>query len=147
MATEGSGLHDHLGYWLRRLSDQVHTSFERRLAAHDVTVAQWNVLVTIYHDEARTTSDVARYVSIDIAAVSRVVDRLVAKGLVVRVPDPMSRRRQVLVLTQRASTLVPILIAEADGNEEEFFGDLPATQRSSLSAQLAALMKHDAPKE
>lgn len=147
MATEGSGLHDHLGYWLRRLSDQVHTSFERRLAAHDVTVAQWNVLVTIYHDEARTTSDVARYVSIDIAAVSRVVDRLVAKGLVVRVPDPMSRRRQVLVLTQRASTLVPILIAEADGNEEEFFGELPATQRSSLSAQLAALMKHDAPKE
>jgi hypothetical protein len=34
------GLHDHVGYWLRRLSDEVHTSFERQIAARGVTVAQ-----------------------------------------------------------------------------------------------------------
>ncbi|HLH82755.1 MAG TPA: hypothetical protein VKV38_05780 [Trebonia sp.] len=38
-----SGPRDRAGYWLRRLSDEVHASFERQIAARGVTVAQGNV--------------------------------------------------------------------------------------------------------
>jgi DNA-binding MarR family transcriptional regulator len=44
-----------------------------------VTVAQWNVLVTVYHGHA-TTTEVARYIAIDPGAVSRLVDRLPARA-------------------------------------------------------------------
>src|SRR5208282_315539 len=107
MVVVESGLRDHVGYWLRRLSDEVHASFERQLVARDVTVAQWNVLVTVYHDRATTTTEVARYIGIDPGAVSRLVDRLAAKGLMTRSADPASRRRVQLSLTHTGRALVP----------------------------------------
>lgn len=135
-----SGLRDHVGYWLRRLSDEVHGRFERQLAGHGVTVAQWNVLVSVYHGDAATTSEVARHVAIDAGAVSRLVDRLVEKGLMARAPDPTSRRRVQLMLTAEGRELVPSLIRLADENDALFFGGLPPAERVGLMELLQRLM-------
>jgi len=139
MSRPASGLRDHVGYWLRRLSDEVHLSFERKLATHGVTVAQWNVLVTLYRDEGTTVAEVARFIETDAAAVSRLVDRLVEKGLVNRSADPASRRRVLLTLTQPASQLVPVLAGLADQNDAEFFRTLSATKRAELAGLLQRL--------
>jgi DNA-binding MarR family transcriptional regulator len=135
-----SGLHDHLGYWLRRLSDEVHASFERQLAGRDVTVAQWNVLVTVYHGHATTTTAVARFVGIDPGAVSRLVDRLAAKGLMTRLADPASRRRVQLSLTEAGRALVPDLIRIADQNDKAFFEAVQPAQRAALMRLLQRLV-------
>ena len=135
-----SGLRDHVGYWLRLLSDEVHASFERQLDARGVTVAQWNVLVTVYHSQATTTTEVARYIGIDPGAVSRLVDRLADKGLIARLADPASRRRIQLSLTEAGRALVPDLIRIADANDEAFFGALPAGERVALTRLLQNLL-------
>jgi DNA-binding MarR family transcriptional regulator len=140
MSRSASGLYDHVGYWLRRLSDEVHLSFERRLAAYGVTVAQWNVLVTLYRGEGETVSEVARFIEADAAAVSRLVDRLAEKGLVARSADPASRRRVLLALTPAAAGLVPALVELADQNDAAFFGMLPAAQRAELAGLLQRLL-------
>lgn len=141
MVKQELGIRDHVGYWLRRLSDEVHTSFERRLAEHDVTAAQWNVLVTLHSGEARTASEVARYIEIDQGAISRLIDRLAEKGLVVRQPDPTSRRRQLIVLTAEATNLVPELTAAADQNDHRYFGGMSKHDRVALSDLLKSLLK------
>jgi MarR family transcriptional regulator, organic hydroperoxide resistance regulator len=135
-----SGLRDHIGYWLRRLSEEVHGSFERQLEARGMTVAQWNVLVTVYHGHATTTTEVARYIAIDPGAVSRLVDRLAGKGLVTRSADPASRRRLQLSLTEAGRALAPELIRIADANDEAFFGALPADERAALMRLLQDLL-------
>jgi DNA-binding MarR family transcriptional regulator len=135
-----NGLHDHVGYWLRRLSDEVHTSFERQIAARGVTVAQWNVLVTVYHGQATTTAGVALFIGIDPGAVSRLVDRLADKGLITRSPDPQSRRRLQLSLTEAGRALVPDLIRIADQNDEAFFGALPPGEQAALLRLLKQLL-------
>lgn len=135
-----SRLTDHVGYWLRRLSDEVHHSFERQLAGHGVTVAQWNVLVTVYHDQAPTTTEVARLVGIDAGAVSRLVDRLAVKGLMFRCPDPVSRRSLRLSLTDAGRALVPALIQVADDNDAAYFGLLPPGERDALIGLLRRLL-------
>jgi DNA-binding MarR family transcriptional regulator len=140
MSTSVSGLHDHVGYWLRRLSDEVHLSFERKLAAHGVTVAQWHVLVTLHRSEGETVAEVARFIETDAAAVSRLVDRLVEKGLVARSADPASRRRVLLALTPAAAGLVPALVELADQNDAAFFGTLPPAQRAELAGLLQRLL-------
>jgi MarR family transcriptional regulator, organic hydroperoxide resistance regulator len=134
-----STLTDHVGYWLRRLSDEVHQSFERKLAARDVTVAQWNVLITVYHRDATTATGVARLIGIDPGAVSRLVDRLAGKGLMTRHADPASRRTIQLALTPAGRTLVPDLIAIADANDAAYFGALPDAERAALIGQLRRL--------
>ncbi len=140
VVTSTNGLRDHLGYWLRRLSDEVHGRFERELAGHDVTVAQWTVLITVHHGDASTTREVARYIDIDAGAVSRLVDRLVAKGLMTREPDPTSRRSLLLVLTPAGRDLVPRLVEIADRNESHFFGALDPTQRDRLQSWIRELV-------
>ena len=143
MSGSASGLHDHVGYWLRRLSDEVHLSFERKLAAHGVTVAQWNVLVTLFRGEGETVAEVARFIETDAAAVSRLLDRLAEKGLVARSADAASRRRVLLALTPRGAGLVPMLVELADQNEEAFFGTLPLAQRAELAGLIQRLLSED----
>ena len=46
-----SNLEKHLGYWLRCLSNFVSGGFAGKLAARDVSVAQWVVLRTLYDTE------------------------------------------------------------------------------------------------
>lgn len=140
MSHSDSGLCDHIGYWLRRLSDEVHVGFERKLANRGVTVAQWNVLVTLYRGEAETVGGIAGFIETDIAAASRLVDRLVDKGLVVRQVDPTSRRRVPLALTPAARKLVPVLVDLADENDAAYFGSLSPDQRDQLVALLQSLL-------
>ncbi len=135
-----SRLTDHAGYWLRRLSDEVHHSFERQLARHGVTVAQWNVLVAVYHGQATTTAEASRLIGIDAGAVSRLVDRLAAKGLMTRHADPASRRSLRLSLTEAGRALVPALIQIADGNDAAYFGMLPPGERDALIRLLRRLL-------
>ncbi|GAA0664818.1 MarR family transcriptional regulator [Kitasatospora atroaurantiaca] len=138
-----SGLRDHLGYWLRRLSDEVHGRFEKELARHDVTVSQWAVLVTVHRGDAVTTREVARFIDIDPGAVSRLVDRLAAKGLITREPDPASRRSLRLTLTETGRELVPRLAEIADRNDAYFFGALEPGTRAQLEARIRQLLAED----
>ncbi|QHA02621.1 MarR family transcriptional regulator [Streptomyces broussonetiae] len=134
-----SGLHDHLGYWLRRLSDEVHSRFEAELARHDVTVSQWGVMISVFHGHD-TTKAVAAHMDIDPGAVSRLVDRLAAKSLIRREPDPASRRTVRLVLTGQGQALVPELAELADRNDNHYFGSLDAGQRRQLEQWIRRLV-------
>lgn len=135
-----SSLRDHLGYWLRRLSDEVHGRFEKQLAEHGVTVSQWAVLITVYRGDATTTREVARYLDIDVGAVSRLVDRLVAKGLMSRESDPNSRRILRLTLTDAGLDLTPRLAEIADRNDAHFFAHLDPTRRLQLEDWIRRLV-------
>lgn len=135
-----SGLRDHAGYWLRRLADAVHVAFERKLAAHDVTVAQWTVLVAVFKGDATTPLEAATYIGIDRGATTRLVDRLVAKGLIARAADPVDRRSVRLTLTDAGRELVPRLAALADENDAAYFNRLPAGEYDQFTETLTRLL-------
>jgi hypothetical protein len=52
-----SGLQDHLGYWLRYVSNQVSHGFSLKLAAREVTVAEWVMLRELYDQDAMAPSE------------------------------------------------------------------------------------------
>lgn len=135
-----NGLYDHTGYWLRRLSNLIHQTFEHVLAEHDVTVAQWNVLVAIHHGDAITPFDLARFIDIDTGAVTRLVDRLVEKRLLKRLPDPTDRRSVRLQLTSKGYELVPKLVQIADENDKRFFGSLTSAEHQQLKELISMLL-------
>lgn len=66
-----------------------------------VTVAGWKVLSIIGTYEPIHPGGVASRASMDLDKISRAVDRLVTKGLVVRTTDTQDRRRVVLTLSAR----------------------------------------------
>ena len=59
MSTKTSSLEDHLGYWLRLLSNEVSARFAGKLESYGVTVAQWVVLRILFDQKNATIVEVA----------------------------------------------------------------------------------------
>jgi DNA-binding MarR family transcriptional regulator len=136
MSPTVSDLTDHLGYWLRLVSNNVSFSFTRKLATKGVTVAEWAMMRVLYGEEPVAPSSLAERMGQTRGAVSKLADRLVAKGLVARERGLLDRRTQILRLTARGEVLVPGLAAAADENDREWFGGLSDSERHALERLL-----------
>ncbi len=125
-------LTDHLGYWLRFVSNHVSHAFARKLAAKDVTVAEWALMRVLYGREPAPPSQLADEMSLSRGAISKLADRLLSKKLLAREPSPHDGRAQTLSLTEKGAAFVPALAALADQNEAECFADMPADDRRTI---------------
>jgi DNA-binding MarR family transcriptional regulator len=134
-----SNLDEHLGYWLRCLSNFVSRSFAERLARQDVSVAQWVVLRTLHDNSGATLNEAAAQVGVDKSSLSRMVERLVQKGLLNRA-EGGDRRSVRLSLTPAGKKLVPQLAKLADENDTAFFHTLAAKQRAEFLATIKQLL-------
>ena len=141
-----SALEDHLGFWLRALSNHVHRGFERELARFDVSVPQWVALRRMFDVEAISVTELAAAVGVDQGATSRMVERLIEREWVRREADPSDRRASRLRLTAAGKKLVPRLAEAADRNDRMFFAAITARERTELVRLVKRLVEaHDAP--
>lgn len=132
-----SRLKSHIGYRLRVVSNAVSHTFARKLAASGVTVAEWVILREMYSTGEKTSpSVVAKITGLTRGAVSKLIERLLRKGLVTRTEFSIDRRYQEIKLTPAAVKLVPKLARIADENDESFFSVLPEAERKSLMSAL-----------
>ncbi|WAS94586.1 MarR family winged helix-turn-helix transcriptional regulator [Nannocystis punicea] len=138
---EVSGLEAHLGYWLRRVSNQVSHAFRLKVEACGVSVSEWVVLRELYRPEGASPGALAQSLGMTKGAVSKLVGRLEDKGLATRSPSEVDRRQQAVALTANGRALVPRLAHLADANDEEFFGHLPRPVRDELMRVLRELAR------
>ena len=136
-----SDLYTHLGYWHNRFGQTVRVGFERRLAKRGMTVSQWCFLIVLYHAHANTVKGIAEKIHLDPAAVTRLADRLSAKGYVLRVPKLNDGRIITFVLTDKGKELVPHLIRDADQNDIKYFGSLTAIESIQYKQIIQKLLK------
>lgn len=135
-----SQLSDHTGYWLRILSNHISTSFAARLETHGVSVPQWNVLRVLHDHRSLPLKDLSARLNADPGALSRMVERLIALGWVIRQESATDRRAVAISLTSSARKLVPKLAHEADGNDREFFGCLSPGELETFQRTIHKLL-------
>jgi DNA-binding MarR family transcriptional regulator len=95
------GLEHRSAYRFALLSAQTTRSLAGLYRKHGLTVGGWRTLSVIGNYEPIHPSSIAERTSVDPDKVTRAVDRLVDKKLVVRNTDKVDRRRIVLRLTAR----------------------------------------------
>ena len=127
-----SDLTDHLGYWLRYVSNHVSQAFARKVEAHGVTVAEWVLMRQLLEEEPLAPSRLAERMGMTRGAISKLAERLITKSMLVRAADPEDGRAQTLSLTSAGRKLVPKLAALADANDVEFFDHLAPEDRAAL---------------
>lgn len=132
MAPEVSELTAHLGYWLRHVSNHVSQAFARKLAAKDVTVAEWALMRVLHGRERTSPSQLADDMGMTRGAITKLADRLLAKGLIDREASPDDGRSHTLRLTPQGAVLVPELAALADENDAECFAPLSDKDRRAM---------------
>lgn len=137
-----SELEAHLGYWLRAVSNHVSYAFKVRVESRGVTVAEWVVLRALFDGDGIKPSELAAKIGLSRGAISKLVDRLVAKDLVSVRSDVRDGRAQIVSLRTSGCRLVPQLAALADENDAQAFGHLDRAQRASLLATLKGLVEH-----
>lgn len=135
-----SPLKAHIGYRMRIVSNAVSFSFAKKLADSKVTVAEWVLMREMYSEE-RTISPsmIADITGLTRGAISKLVERLLQKGLVSRTDSVTDRRYQEIKLTKKAVELVPNLAKIADENDEKFFSVLSASERNTLISLLVKI--------
>ncbi|CAH0193170.1 MarR family winged helix-turn-helix transcriptional regulator [Roseomonas sp. CECT 9278] len=139
-----AALTDHLGYWLRLVSNHVSAAFARRLDGQGVTVAEWVVLRELHDVASRPPSHLADRMGMTRGAISKLADRLVAKRLASRHANPEDGRAHSLALTPEGRRLVPRLARLADANDAAIFGCLSAQERAGVEAALRKIVAaHD----
>lgn len=88
-----------VGGQLAALLTAMRREVESRMAAHGLTDAQWKPLWFLKAGRASTAIELAREMDVDAGAITRLLDRLEAKGLVERVRSASDRRVVHLQLT------------------------------------------------
>ena len=128
----GSSLEVHVGYWLRRVSNHVSSTFARALNAQHASVAEWVVLRTLTAGEQTTSSELAEALGRTRGAVSKILDKLEAKEWTRRLTSPHDNRVKLLSVTRRGHRILPQLAKIADDNDENAFGCLDVGERATL---------------
>lgn len=104
-----------VGYLMRKVMTSIRTQADAQLSTHDLTYAQWLPLFKISRCEQTTVASLARDLETDPASMTRALDRLEAKGLVVRERSTTDRRVVQLALTpdgQTVASRVPPVLAD-----------------------------------
>ena len=136
-----SALEDHLGYWLRSVSNHVSRAFRRKVEAAGVQVSEWVVLRALHGGEVTSPGALVHLLGMTKGAVSKLLERLEGRGLVTRTTSDVDRRQQVLALTSAGRTLVPRLARLADENDREFFGHMPPELRETVLRALQTIVE------
>jgi DNA-binding MarR family transcriptional regulator len=88
-----------VGYLVRRILSNMSMEVERELEPSGLTNAQWVPLLKLYMGSASTVAELARGCQLDTGGMTRLLDRLEAKGLVRRSRSSEDRRVVNLELT------------------------------------------------
>lgn len=107
------------------------------LSPHDA-----RALRVVGHHGPTRLGVVAEHLRIAPRSATDVVDRLEARGLVARAPDPADRRAMTVSLTPRGEEVLAQVDAARREGAAEFFGALTERERASLAAVLARLDDH-----
>jgi DNA-binding MarR family transcriptional regulator len=139
--TPPSPLEDHVGFWMRFVSNHVSARFAKLVEAAGVSVPEWVALRTLYDGEVTTHAALIAALGVTKGAASKLLTRLEEKGLAERRYTDESAKAQVLALTRQGRALVPKLAALADQNDAHFFSHLDAAQRAALVSLLQEVVR------
>jgi DNA-binding MarR family transcriptional regulator len=119
----------------------VSHAFSLKVAERGVTMVEWVVLRKLYDCDAMAPSVLAEKIGMTRGAISKIVDRLEAKGLLKRTTSNEDRRYLALALTPQGRAIVPKLAALADRNDAEFFDHLNADERDAIKNAMQDIVR------
>lgn len=131
-----------VGMQLRRVVTQLVATIDRRMEPLGLTDAQWRPLLCLWHDAPATATDLARRCGLDTGGLTRLVDRLAAKGLCARERSELDRRVVYISLTAEGrakAEQLPAMLAVVHG---ELLAGFSAEEEALLRALLVRMERN-----
>lgn len=127
------------GSLLHRVGRELVNTTDQRLRAFGLTSQQASLLMNLAAG-ARTPTDLVDALGNDTAAVTRLVDRVEAAGLVRRARHPSDRRSVTVELTDDGRALLPRIAPVFGGVTERLFTGFTDTEIATTTALLQRML-------
>lgn len=106
----------------------------------EVTVDQWVILKAIAEQEGASQQEVSGLTFREPAAITRMLDHLIKKGLVSKVVDKEDRRKQLLYLSEEGRALYDLALPLVFQLREHALTKLNESQRITLRDGLKSML-------
>ena len=136
------GAEQSVGYLMRRVVNGIAQGVDRRLESVGLTNAQWVPLLKLHLGHAATVAELARGCQVDAGAMTRMLDRLEAKGLIRRVRSTEDRRVVNIELTAdgvQAARRIPAVLCEV---QNAHLAGVSRTEWQALKATLQRMIEN-----
>lgn len=110
---------EYLPYLAARAAHVILEEFHSMLRPHRMRVPEWRVLATLSGGESYTVGALARATLFKQPTLSKLLDRLEARGLVRRLPGGTDQRQSLVELTPKGRRRIRPVAAEARRKEAE----------------------------
>ncbi|MGH6670787.1 MAG: MarR family winged helix-turn-helix transcriptional regulator [Xanthobacteraceae bacterium] len=122
-------LANYLPYLVNRVGASIAEQFgSETLAAHGLSIAMWRVVAALEANGRARQIDLAGLTSIDASTLSRLVTRLVRRGLVTRARSAISNREVTVALSAKGAALTARLIPLARAIETDAAAGISADE-------------------
>jgi DNA-binding MarR family transcriptional regulator len=144
MATTRSAAHfvdDYLPALLAQASQLISGEFHRVVTAHGFSVSEWRVMATLHGNEPMSIGSLAQITTIKQPTVTRLLDRMEAKGYVQRVENDGDRRITLVRITPIGTRAVSRLIPLAREHEQRVLEPFGLARAEGLKETLRSIIE------
>ncbi len=136
MIKETFNLQDSLGYHFNIIFINIKKAMEIKLKAYNLTHLQFSILINLHKNNVTTQKELLKFTYGDETSITRLVDRLEAKGYLVRTLSNNDKRKKNLVLTKSGILLTEELISLAQEVNNDLVKDLDKTEKKEILSLL-----------
>ena len=140
MANDQDSIQESTGYLVTRLARSMERDFEKRLEPVGITRGAFAVLAAILQEKKTKPAELAAFLGVDGAAVTRHLDRVENQGLIERKPSVTDRRSTDISLTAEGRRAVRRGRASSKATNEKFTADLTATEVDHLRSIIQIML-------
>ena len=149
-ASQARFLPDYLLFLLATASASASAGFHEIVGAAGLRVPEWRVLASLSDEDGQMVTHLARLSLMEPSRLTRVIEKMVERGLATRQGDEADRRRVRVWLTPAGRSMAAGMITEARAHEArllELLGPEDGAMLKALLKRMNALLERDADDE
>lgn len=128
------------GHYIRRLQQIAVAIYLQETEAHGVTPVQFAALQTVADSPGIDQRRLAGAIGFDTSTIAGVIDRLEARGLMLRSASPDDRRVRLLALTDAGRALLDELVPDMLRAQDLILAPLKKAERAEFMRMLRTLV-------
>ena len=128
------------GYYIRRLQQIAVAIFIQETEVHGLTPVQYAALQAVSNAPGLDPRPLARTIGFDTSTMAGVIDRLEARGLMLRNASPTDRRVRRLTATPQGLALLAQVLPDVQRAQERMLAPLPKPERIEFIRMLRTLV-------
>ena len=132
---------DQLAYMIASINRQLEAELEDRLRPGGVPIEQYRILEVLDASEPAAMGEIAALSLIEAPTLTKIIDKMVAEGLVYRAPDPNDRRRVLILTAPGGKALFKRLRGLSSAQEQRIVELLEGDKAAALRGLLRELIQ------